>query len=126
MNMQAVSLFPFVPAGKDFSRSIAFLKELGFAEEWNNDGYAGLRSGGAYFILQDLDAPQWAEMQMITIEVPDLEQYWAALNAKNLPAAFPGTRVNPPKDFPWGREIHLTDPAGVCWHVRQAAAKAAA
>jgi hypothetical protein len=126
MNMQATSLFPFLPAGKDFTRALAFMKELGFAEEWNNDGYAGLRNGGAYFILQDLDAPQWAEMQMITIEVPDLEQYWAALNAKNLTAAFPGTRINPPKDFPWGREIHLTDPAGVCWHVRQAAAKAAA
>ena len=25
-----------------------------------------------------------------------------------------------PTDFPWGREVNIIDPAGVCWHVRQA------
>jgi hypothetical protein len=29
-------------------------------------------------------------------------------------------RTKRPTDFPWGREVHIIDPAGVCWHVRQA------
>lgn len=119
MQTQATALYPFVPSGKDFPKAISFMKALGFEEQWNAGGYAGLRFGGAYFIMQSIDAPQWAEMQMVVYEVDDLDAYWAELHSKNLQTAFPGTRINPPKDFPWGREVHLTDPAGVCWHVRQ-------
>lgn len=120
MDNQATSLYPFAPAGKDFERAIAFLGELGFQPQWRNGDVAGMRFGAAYFLLQNIDAPEWAEMQMITYEVPDLEAYWEILNAKDLTKTY-GTRINPPKDFPWGREIHLIDLAGVCWHVRQTA-----
>jgi hypothetical protein len=30
-----------------------------------------------------------------------------------------GVKFRPPTEFPWGREIHIIDLAGVCWHVRQ-------
>jgi hypothetical protein len=39
---------------------------------------------------------------------------------KDLPGRFSGVRLRQPTDFPWGREIHIIDPGGVCWHVRQA------
>lgn len=35
---------------------------------------------------------------------------------------FAGARLKEPTDFPWGREVNIIDPAGVCWHVRQAQA----
>jgi hypothetical protein len=118
--MRATALYPFVPSGPAYERSIAFFAELGFVKEWQHDGLAGLRFGGAYFLLQQIDVPEWQKNQMIVIEVDDLDAWWSAVDAKKLPERFAGVRANPPKDFPWGREVHLIDPGGVCWHVRQA------
>ena len=58
---------------------------------------------------------------MITFEVKDLDAYRADLVSKQLETAFPGVKLRTPTPFPWGREIHFIDLAGVCWHVRQAA-----
>jgi hypothetical protein len=120
MKPQATALYPFVPSGAAFEVSLAFFAEIGFATQWKSDGLAGLRFGKAYFLLQDIDVPEWQQNQMITFEVDDLEAYWAELAEKNLDAKFAGVRLRPPTDFPWGREIHIVDPGGVCWHVRQA------
>jgi hypothetical protein len=54
-----------------------------------------------------------------TFEVNDLDVYWSELEPKDLDGSFAGVKVRPPTDFPWGREIHIIDPGGVCWHVRQ-------
>jgi predicted enzyme related to lactoylglutathione lyase len=121
MKTTATTLYPFVPSGPQFARSIEFFEALGFQKQWQHDGLAGLRFGGAYFLLQDIDVPECQKNQMITFEVGDLEVYWAELEAKDLPSAFSGVRLRPPTQFPWGREIHIIDPGGVCWHVRQAA-----
>ena len=126
MRARATTLYPFVPSGPDFARSLAFFAALGFETAWQADGLAGQRFGGAYFLLQQIDAPEWQKNQMITFEVDDLEAYWSELAAKDLEAAFPGVKLRPPTDFPWGREVHLIDPAGVCWHVRQCRLGAAA
>jgi hypothetical protein len=53
--------------------------------------------------------------------VDDLDLYWSEIEAKDLPGRFAGVRLRPPTDFAWGREVHIIDPGGVCWHVRQAA-----
>jgi predicted enzyme related to lactoylglutathione lyase len=121
MNARATTLYPFVPSGSDFAAGIAFFTELGFEKQWEEGGLAGLRFGGAYFMLQKIDVPAWQENQMITFEVDDLAAYWADLEARGLPGRL-GARIKPPTDFPWGREIHIIDPGGVCWHVRQARA----
>jgi hypothetical protein len=121
MKTQATTLYPFVPSGGHFARSIGFFAALGFETQWQRDGLAGLRFGGAYFLLQDIDVPDWQRNQMITFEVNDLDAYWAELQAKDLETAFPGVKLRPPTEFPWGREIHILDLAGVCWHVRQTA-----
>ena len=119
MTTHATTLYPFVPSGPDFERSLRFFGELGFEVKWRQEGLAGLRQGGAFFLLQEIDVPQWQENQMLVLEVADLDAYWSELDAKNLPAAFAGVKLRPPTRFPWGRELHVIDPAGVCWHVRQ-------
>jgi len=119
MNSVATSLYPFVPSGGDFDTAIRFFAELGFVKQWGDDSLAGLRFGGAYFILQKINVPEWQKNQMITYEVDDLERYWSEISGRDLPKKFSGTSLRPPTDFPWGREIHIIDCAGVCWHVRQ-------
>jgi hypothetical protein len=99
--------------------AIEFFNALGFELQWRHEGLAGLRLGGAYFLLQDIDVPEWQKNQMMVFEVTDLDGYWSELEAKNLAGAFPGASLRPPTEFPWGREIHIIDPGGVCWHVRQ-------
>jgi hypothetical protein len=121
MKTRATRLYPFVPSGPHFARSLEFFAALGFDKLWQDDGLAGLRFGGAYFLLQDIDVPQWQKNQMIIFEVTDLDVYWSELEAKDLASSFPGVNLRPPTEFPWGREIHIIDPGGVCWHVRQAA-----
>ncbi len=121
MNTQATTLYPFVPSGPNFERSLEFFAALGFQQVWRHEGLAGLRFGGAYFLLQDIDVPEWQTNQMINFEVSDLDAYWAELQPEALAAQFDGVRFRPPTDFPWGREIHIIDPGGVCWHVRQRA-----
>ena len=123
MQMKATALYPFVPSGPDFRLALAFLAELGFEPAWERDGYAGLRNGDAYFVLQSIDVPEWQKNQMIVFEVPDLDAYWGEIEARSLPVRFPGARLRPPTVFPWGREIHIIDPGGVCWHVRQAGSR---
>jgi catechol 2,3-dioxygenase-like lactoylglutathione lyase family enzyme len=118
MKTRATMLYPFVPSGPDFARALAFFAALGFEEAWRHGGLAGLRFGGAYFLLQDIDVPEWQKNQMITFEVEDLDAYWSEVEALGLPERFPGVRLRPPTRFPWGREVHLIDPGGVCWHVR--------
>ncbi|HEY2155734.1 MAG TPA: hypothetical protein VGH33_08890 [Isosphaeraceae bacterium] len=120
MKAEATTLYPFVPSGPDYAKALAFFEAIGFVVAWRGDGLAGLRFDGAYFLLQQIDVPEWQRNQMVTFEVTDLDAYWSELEAKDLAAAFPGVKVGPPTDFPWGREIHLIDPGGVCWHVRQA------
>lgn len=120
MKPRGAALYPFVPSGANFAVSLGFFAELGFETLWQHEGLAGLRFGGAYFMLQDIDIPEWQKNQMIVLEVDDLEAYWSELDRKDLPGRFAGVRLRPPTDFPWGREIHVIDPGGVCWHVRQA------
>lgn len=115
----AFRIIPFVPSGPDFGRALAFFNEIGFETQWKNEGMAGLKLGGAPFLLQEIDIQAWAENQMLVVEVDDLDAYWAEIEAKDLPVKFSGVKTRPPTDFPWGREVHLIDPAGVCWHFRQ-------
>jgi hypothetical protein len=121
-SISATALIPFVPAGPDFSAALNFFAELGFATTWRHEGLAGLRFGAAAFMLQDIDVPEWQKNQMLTLEVDDLDGYWNLIAGKGLTERFSGVRLKEPTDFPWGREVNIIDPAGVCWHVRQARA----
>src|SRR5262249_13602166 len=122
MKTKGTGLYPFVPSGTDFHRAIEFFAELGFDKVWLEGGLAGLRFGNAYFILQEINVPDWQKNQMITVEVDDLDGYWSEIAGKRLSSRYEGVKLREPTDFPWGREVHIIDPAGVCWHMRQARA----
>lgn len=115
--VEFLGLLPFVPSGRDFEKSRAFFKELGFQELWSAEGYSGFQRGAAKFILQANDDEAFAGNLMMKVEVENLDLWWDEVSAKDLPGRFPGVRAKPPTDFPWGREAHLIDLAGVCWHV---------
>lgn len=116
-DLRVQSLAPFVPSGKDYDGSRRLFADLGFEEVWENDGYAGFRNGEAQFILQRFDNAAFAENFMVKIVVPDLDAWWDTVSQKRLEKAYPGFRIKPPADFPWGREVNFIDLAGVCWHV---------
>ncbi|MEP6569558.1 MAG: hypothetical protein ABJC10_07280 [Acidobacteriota bacterium] len=115
--LQATALLPFVPSGSDYEASRRLFADLGFEEVWENSGYAGFRNGNAQFILQKFDNETFASNFMVSIKVPNLDAWWQAISQKQLVTKYPGLRLNPPANFPWGREINLIDLAGVCWHI---------
>jgi hypothetical protein len=119
MKVRGAALYPFVPSGANFPASLAFAQDLGFKIAWQGDRLAGLRFGDAYFLLQDIDVPEWQSNQMLVLEVDDLDAYWADISAKQLETRYDGVKLKQPTDYPWGREIHVIDPGGVCWHMRQ-------
>jgi hypothetical protein len=87
--VNATALIPFVPSGPDFEQALAFFAELGFATSWRNGGLAGLRFGGAAFMLQDIDVPEWQKNQMLTLEIDDLDAYGATSPGSSLIGAMP-------------------------------------
>jgi len=115
--LRAKSLLPFVPSGKEYDLSRLLFKDLGFREVWENDGYAGFRCGDAQFILQRIDNPDLAQNFMLRLNVSNLDAWWQVIADKRLDETYPTFRIKPPEDFPWGREVHFIDLAGVCWHV---------
>ncbi len=52
---------------------------------------------------------------MIRVTVTDLDVFWKEISKKNLNKKF-CVILKEPTHFPYGREIHLIDIAGVCWH----------
>ena len=119
-NLRALSLLPFVPSGEDYEGSRRLFADLGFEEIWENDGYADFRNGPAQFILQSFDDEKFAGNFMVRLNVPDLDLWWDEVSRRKLQEKYPKFRVKPPLEFPWGREVHFIDLAGVCWHVGQA------
>ncbi len=115
--LRALSLLPFVPSGEDYDASRRLFADLGFEEVWENNGYAGFRNGDAQFILQKFDVKEFAENFMVRLNVKDLDVWWQAVSHKQLEKSYPRFRINPPAEFPWGREVNFIDLAGVCWHV---------
>jgi catechol 2,3-dioxygenase-like lactoylglutathione lyase family enzyme len=118
-DLNAQSLLPFVPSGKDYDASRRLFAALGFEEVWENNGYAGFRNGGAEFILQRFDDESFAQNFMVRLNVDDLNQWWSTVSQKALDRTFPGVRFSGPTDHPWGREVNMIDLAGVCWHIGQ-------
>ncbi len=75
MKAQATRLYPFVPSGPRFTTSLAFFGELGFEKLWEHDGLAGLRFGGAYFMLQDIDVPEWQASVRVVGRTPHVSKH---------------------------------------------------
>ena len=115
--MSITKLKPFIPSGKDFQQSKLFFLDLGFKVNWEVAGLAELQLGEGIFLLQDFHNQTMQENLMMYVNVEDLDAWWAHLQDSGVCDRYPGVKASPPKTFPWGtREIHLIDPAGVCWH----------
>ena len=113
-------LLPFIPSGRDFETAKSFFTAIGFETLWENDGLCGLKNGGAEFVLQNYEHEEMQQNLMLQAFVEDLDQFYQSLVDNNIGERFPGVRYKEPADQPWGfRELHLIDPAGVCWHFVQ-------
>ena len=110
-------LKPFIPSGQDFSMAKQFFLDLGFSVNWEVRGYAELQLGSAVFILQDFHNQTMQENLMMQAHVDDLDAWWQHIRTSGVLDRYPGVRAKEPTVYPWGsREVHLIDPAGVCWH----------
>ena len=73
--------------------------------------------GGAVILLQDFHNKEMQDNLMMFVSVDDLDAWWRHLQASGVLGCFDGVRAKEPTTYPWGqREVHLIDPAGVCWH----------
>ncbi len=110
-------LKPFIPSGADFSRARAFFLDIGFTVDWEAEGLAQLTLGDATFLLQNYVNRTVQENLMLMVTVDDLDAWWRRIQDSGVLERYPETRAKEPTLFPWGqREVHLIDPAGVCWH----------
>ena len=110
-------LKPFIPSGPDFGVAKSFFTDLGFAVNWEAAGLAELQLGSAVFLLQDFHNQVMQENLMMYAKVDDLDAWWERIRRSGVLDRYAGVRAKEPTQYPWGiREVHLTDPAGVCWH----------
>ena len=113
----------FLPT-KDFEVSKQFYELLGFAKVLDGEVaiYDTAEAGG--IILQRYYQRDWAENLMLSLQVDDLDSWWAHIRSLDLPGRFGVRPPAPPKFYPWGlREVHVIDPAGVLWHFIQSRLK---
>ncbi|MFI5185346.1 MAG: hypothetical protein ACHQF0_01330 [Chitinophagales bacterium] len=116
--MKFLSLQPFVPSGSNFEGSKQFFQELGFSISWDGGDYVGFENNGCKFILQKFVNKDFAENFMLTVGVDDADDFRAKVIQKQLSEKF-GIHIGKASDMPYGREVNLIDPAGVCWHFVQ-------
>ena len=114
--MTLLSLKPFIPSGQDFGLAKRFFCDLGFVANWETQGFAELQLGSAVFLLQDFHNQLIQENLMMFAQVDDLDAWWQHIRRSGVLERYPGVRAKEPTQYPWGqREVHLIDPAGVCW-----------
>lgn len=113
--MEFLSLQPFVPSGKEFEKSKEFFIELGFTLSWSDSDYAGFENGPCKFILQHFDKVDFAENFMLSVQIPNAEEFRRTVLEKKLPERF-SIRIGEVTQQPYGKEVNIIDIAGVCWH----------
>ena len=113
--MKFLSLEPFIPSGNNFERSKQFFQEIGFDINWDAGDYIGFNSDGCKFILQKYDNEEFAQNLMISVKVDDVEAFRNNLIENKIPEKFE-IRLSQVQSQPYGKEVNVIDPAGVCWH----------
>ncbi|MEO0572134.1 MAG: hypothetical protein AAF039_10560 [Bacteroidota bacterium] len=113
--MTLSNIKPFIPSGGNFEASKELFLAFGFEIIWESKGYVGFQKDSVSFILQDYENKELAQNLMIQIEVDDLDDFWNELEKKEISKKFK-VKLRKPTTFPYGREVHFIDIAGVCWH----------
>ena len=116
--MKFLSLQPFVPSGSNFDGSKQFFQQLGFNIRWDAGDYIGFEKDACRFILQKYDNKDFAENFMLTVAIPNVDEFRKEVIDKQLPQKF-GIRIGDVSEMPYGREVNIIDLAGVCWHFVQ-------
>lgn len=120
MTLKAIQLRPFVPAGKDYELAQLFFEELGFEKTYSDEGLSIFKMDEQQFFLQNFHNQELQENYMLELTVGNLDEWWSRIKEASLEERYP-IKVKEPTNYPWGkREIHLIDPAGVCWHISEA------
>jgi len=115
MNYKAKSIRTFI-GSKDFSLSQRFYKTLGFQEFPIDDKMSYFKvDENMGFYLQAYYKKEWVNNTMIFLEVDDLDQCEERLLQLDLVNKFKIKQTNI-KNFDWGRELFMHDPAGNLWH----------
>ncbi|MEF3305820.1 hypothetical protein [Paenibacillus sp. GYB003] len=118
--MKAVKLRPFIPSGDNYELAQRFFKELGFTKLYADAGLSIFRVGEQEFFLQNIHNRELQDNYMLELVVERLDEWWSRIEAMAKSGEFP-MKAKEPTLYPWGkREIHLIDPAGVCWHISEA------
>ncbi|WP_284646448.1 hypothetical protein [Paenibacillus silviterrae] len=114
--MKAIKLRPFIPSGADYTLAQHFFEALGFEKIYSDNGLSLFRMNEQDFFLQNFHNQDFQNNYMVELLVEDLDGWWKHMQDRDLANTFP-IKVKPPTLYPWGRrEIHVIDPAGVCWH----------
>jgi hypothetical protein len=113
--MKFISLQPFVPSGADFGAAKRFFQELGFVIKWDAGDYVGFEKDECGFILQKFNNREFAENLMITVTISNAGEFREQVLEKRLSETF-GIRIGEVTQQPYGKEVNIIDPAGVCWH----------
>ncbi|WP_274366240.1 hypothetical protein [Paenibacillus thermotolerans] len=118
--MKTTALRPFVPSGKDYALAQRFFVDLGFDKVYSDDELSLFRMGEQEFYLQNFHNQEFQENFMVELVVEELDTWWSHIKTAILEKDYP-VKAKEPTDYPWGkREIHVIDPAGVCWHISEA------
>ncbi len=118
MNLSTKGLVPFISAGEDLEKGIAFYKEMGFKVEHCDADIAILSIEGNRFILQKYPKEWMQGNFMMVLEVEDADAWYEKLSGLNLVQRYEGVFLKEPRDFPWGKRVcHLGDLNGVLWHI---------
>jgi len=115
MSLAIRSLRPFIGT-KDFPLSCRFYRELGFEEVPLEKGFHLFQSGKFAFYLQDARVDEWIDNTMLFVEVESVEEFWSYAKQLGLETLFPGVRLKPIVERPWGKECFVHDPSGILWH----------
>lgn len=118
MNHSTKSIRPFIGA-ENYDLSRNFYRDLGFEEVVLSDNMCLFKTGQTGFYLQKAYVKDWIDNSMIFLEVDDVDQYWEALSALNLPAKYKNVRLTPIQYYDWGKECFMHDPSGILWHFGQ-------
>ncbi|WP_409342694.1 hypothetical protein [Paenibacillus sp. MBLB4367] len=118
--MKAIKLRPFIPSGENYDLAQRFFEELGFEKIYSSQELSIFRTGEQEFFLQNFHKQDFQDNFMVELVVEELDAWWEHIRAAALEEKYP-IKLKPPVLYPWGkREIHLIDPAGVCWHISEA------
>lgn len=119
INLHASDVRAFLPA-QDFELSKQFYIDLGCKLEWSDENLALFNLAGSRFYLQRHYTKEWAENSMLHISVQDAASCYAAIEKPLKSGRFPGARVAPPRQEPYGALVtYVWDPAGVLLHLAQ-------